>query len=140
MLPVSPSTISFTCLPGGLNFCAIPFWLFTLFMGFSWQKYWCGLSFPSPVNHILSEHFTLTRPSGVVRQGMAHSFIELIKPLHHDKTGIHEEVYLNRNQINESTFIYHLIIPILLSWQYNSFYYKCCKLNSKYIILYVSIP
>ena len=102
----------------------IPFWLFTLFMGFSWQKYWCGLSFPTPVDHILSENFTLTHLSWVARQGMAHSFIELIKPLHHDKTVIHEEIYLNKNQINKSTFIYHLNIPIILSWQHNSYLTK----------------
>ena len=29
--------------------------LFILFMGFSRQEYWSGLSFPSPVDHILSE-------------------------------------------------------------------------------------
>ena len=32
---------------------------------------------PSPVDHILSELSTMTRPSRVALHGMAHSFIEL---------------------------------------------------------------
>ena len=31
-----------------------------LFMGFSWQEYWSGLSFPPPVDHVLSELSTMT--------------------------------------------------------------------------------
>jgi len=34
-------------------------------------------AFPSPVDHILSELPTMTHPSWVALQGMAHSFIEL---------------------------------------------------------------
>ena len=37
----------------------IPFCLFILFMVFSQQKYWRGLPFPLPVDHILSELFTI---------------------------------------------------------------------------------
>ena len=48
-------------------------------MGFSKQEYWTGLPFPSPVDHILSELSTMTHPSWVALQGMAHSFIELDK-------------------------------------------------------------
>ena len=48
-------------------------------MGFSRQEYWSGLPFPSPVNHILSELFTMTWPSWVALHSMAHSFIELDK-------------------------------------------------------------
>ena len=33
-------------------------------MGFSRQEYWRGLPFPSPVDHVLSEPSTMTRPSG----------------------------------------------------------------------------
>ena len=29
--------------------------MYKLFMGFSWQEYRCGLPFPSPVDHVLSE-------------------------------------------------------------------------------------
>ena len=35
------------------------------FMGFSWQKYWSGLPFPSPVDHALSEY-----------KGLAHVVME----------------------------------------------------------------
>ena len=38
-----------------------------------------GVSFPPPVDYILSELFTMTHPSWVALQGMAHSFIELDK-------------------------------------------------------------
>ena len=36
-------------------------------------------SFPSPVDHVLSEISTMTHPSWVALHGMAHSFIELDK-------------------------------------------------------------
>ena len=55
-------------------------------MGFSRQEYWSGLPFPSPVNHILSELSTMTRPSWVALHGMVslfHSFIELDKAVVH---------------------------------------------------------
>ena len=42
------------------------------------------------MDHILSELFTLTCPSWVALHGMAHSFIELQKPLCHDKAVIHK--------------------------------------------------
>ena len=41
----------------------ISFRLFILFMWFSQQEYWSGLPFPPPVDNILSELFTMTRPS-----------------------------------------------------------------------------
>ena len=46
-------------------------------MAFSRQKYWSGLPFPSPVDHVLSELSTMTCPSWVALHGKAHSFIEL---------------------------------------------------------------
>ena len=49
-----------------------------LFMGFSRQEYWSGLPFPSPVDHILSDLSTMTRPSWVAPQAWL-SFIELDK-------------------------------------------------------------
>ena len=52
-------------------------------MGFSWQEYWSGLPFPSPVDHILLELSTMTCPSWVALHGMAHSFIELDKAVVH---------------------------------------------------------
>ena len=45
------------------SFSVLSFCLFILFMGFSRQEYWSGLPFPSPVGHILSELFTMTRQS-----------------------------------------------------------------------------
>ena len=52
-------------------------------MGFSRQEYLSGLQLPSPVDHVLSELFTMTRPSWVALQGMAHSFTELDKAVVH---------------------------------------------------------
>ena len=77
---------------GSSSFSVIYFCLFILFMRFSKQEYWSGLPFPSPVDHVLSELSTMTRPSWVALHGMAHSFIELRKPLRHDKAVIHEGV------------------------------------------------
>ena len=47
-------------------------------MGFSWQEYWSGLPFPSPVDHILSDLSTMTCPSWVA-PGAWLSFTELDK-------------------------------------------------------------
>ena len=52
-------------------------------MVFSRQEYLSGLPFPSLVDHILSELSTVTHPSWVALQGMAHSFIELDKAVAH---------------------------------------------------------
>ena len=71
----------------------ISFSLFTLFMGFSQQEDCSGLPFSPSVNHIVSELFTMTHPSWVALQGIAHSFTELCKPLHHNKAVIHERRY-----------------------------------------------
>ena len=56
---------------GSSSFGVLSFCLFILFMGFSRQKYWIGLPSPSPVDHILSELSTMTRPSwvGLQQQG-----------------------------------------------------------------------
>ena len=54
-------------------------------MGFSRQEFWSGLPFPSPVDHIVSEHSTMTCPSWVALHGMALSFIELDKAVIHYK-------------------------------------------------------
>ena len=47
--------------------------------GFSRQECWSGLSFPSPVDHILSEFSTMTCPSWVALHSTVHSFIKLDK-------------------------------------------------------------
>lgn len=42
---------------------------------------------------ILSELFAVTHPSWVALPSMAHSLIELVKPLHYNKALIYEEDY-----------------------------------------------
>ena len=64
---------------GSSSFSVLSFCLFILFMRFSRQEYWSGLSFPSPVDHTLSELSTMTHPSWVALHGMVHSFPELDK-------------------------------------------------------------
>ena len=68
---------------GSSSFSVLSFCLFILFMEFSRQKYWSGLLFPSPVDHVLSELSTMTHPSWVVLHDMAHSFIELDQAVVH---------------------------------------------------------
>ena len=89
---------------GGSSSGVISLFHFILSMGFSRQEYWSGLPFLSPVDHILSEFFTMTHPSWVTLQGMAYSFIELCKPLHHHKAVIHEG---ERKSIDDAKIYYH---------------------------------
>ena len=56
---------------GSSFFSVLFFCLFMLFMGFSRQKYWSGLPFPSPVDHVLSERSSMTRLSWMALHGMA---------------------------------------------------------------------
>src|SRR5574340_205723 len=60
--PVASWTHSYL---GGSFSSVISFCLFILSMGLSRQEYWNGLPFPSPVKHVLSELFTMTRLSWV---------------------------------------------------------------------------
>ena len=46
---------------------------------------------PSSSDHVLSELSTMTWSSWVALHSMAHSFIELCKPFHHDKAVNQEE-------------------------------------------------
>ena len=86
-----PSSILDTFWPRGLIFWFSSFCLFILFMGFSRKEYWIGLPFPPPVDHVLSELFTMTYQSLVTLHSMTHSFIEFYKPLHYNKDKIHSE-------------------------------------------------
>ena len=61
-----------------------------MFTGLLQQEYWSGLPFPLPVDHFVSELSPKTCPSWVAPHGVAHSFIELCKSLHHGKAVIHE--------------------------------------------------
>ena len=63
---------------GSSSFSVLSFCFFILFMGFWRQEYWSGLSFPSPVDYILSGLSSMTRPSWVAPQAWL-SFIELDK-------------------------------------------------------------
>ena len=63
---------------GSCSFGILLFCHFILFMEFSRQEYWSGLPFPSPVDHILSDLSTMTRPSWVALQAWL-GFIELGK-------------------------------------------------------------
>ena len=67
---------------GSSSFSVLSFCLFILFMGFSRQEYWSGLSSPFPVGHILWDLSTMTL-SWVALHGMAHSFTELEKAVVH---------------------------------------------------------
>ena len=61
------------CAPtdlGSSSFSVLSFCLFILFMGFSRQEYWCGLPFPSPVDHLLSDLSTMTHLSWVAWHSM----------------------------------------------------------------------
>ena len=68
---------------GSSSFSVLSFCLFILFMGFSRQDYWSGLPFLSPVDHALSELFTMIGLSWVALHCMAHSFIELDRAVVH---------------------------------------------------------
>ena len=50
-------------------------------MGFLLQEYYSRLPFPSPVDYVLLELFTMTCLSWVALHSMAHSFTELDKAL-----------------------------------------------------------
>ena len=64
----------------GSSSCSVlSFCLFLLFVGFSRQEYWSDLSFPSPVDLVLSELSSMTPLSLVALQGMAHHSIEIDK-------------------------------------------------------------
>ena len=63
-------------------------------MEFSQQEHWSGFPLPLPVDYVLTELSTMTHVSWVALRGMAHSSIELRKPLHHNKAMIHEGVTL----------------------------------------------
>ena len=63
---------------GSSSFSVLSFCLFILFMGYSRQEYWSGSPFPCPVDHILSDLSTMTRPSRVAPQAWL-SFFELDK-------------------------------------------------------------
>ena len=68
---------------GSSSFSVLSFCLFILFMGFSRQEHWSGLTFLSPVDHVLSELSIKTHTSWVALHCTAHSFTELDKAVFH---------------------------------------------------------
>ena len=102
------SSVAFdTFWPGRFIFWCHIFLPFILFMGFSWQEYWCGLPLSPPGDHALSELLTMTHPLWVALNRTAHSFFELHKPLCHDEVVIYEEdinIQENFNRFNLNRF------------------------------------
>ena len=79
----SPVTYWIPTNLGNSSSGVICFCFFMLFIGLSWQEYLSGLPFPPPVDHVLSELFTMTHLSWVALHSMAHCFIELHKAMIH---------------------------------------------------------
>ena len=71
--------------PRNSSSSVMTFCRFVLFMEFSGQKVYSGLPFPPPVDHDLSELFTMTHPARVSLRDLAHSFLELRKSLCHTR-------------------------------------------------------
>ena len=55
---------------GSSSFSVLSFYLFHTVHVFLRQEYWSGLPFPSPVDHVLSDLSTMTRPSWLAPYGM----------------------------------------------------------------------
>ena len=95
---------------GGLSSHVISFCLFILFIGLLRQEYWNRLPFPPPVDQVLSELFTMTCLSWVALHRITHSFIQLCKPLYHNKAVIHEVVVANGyNLANDAAWNFPLV-------------------------------
>ena len=108
---------------GDPSFC-----LFILSLGLSRKEYWNGLPFPSPVDHVLSEFFTVTHLSWVALHSVTHSFIELHKPLYHNKAMIHEGEY----------YILHIILYIVMLYiLYILYTFNIVYIRGEYMCIYV---
>ena len=89
-----PNSILDTFWPEGLIFKCHIFMPFQSVHGVLRATILKWFAFPPLVDHTLSELSTMTCLSWVALEGMAHSFIELCKPLNHDKAVIHEGVIM----------------------------------------------
>ena len=107
---------------GSSSFGLIFFGHFVQFLEFSWLVYWSGLPLPPPVDHILSELSTMICPFYVALHGMAHSFTELCKPLHHDKAVIHEGASSLDAIYSCSIITFPWSRPSLRKWKYILFF------------------
>ena len=81
--PLISSSILGTYQPGEFIFQCPIFLPFHTVHGILKARILKCLSFPSPVDHILSEFSTMICPSWVALQGMEHSLIELDKAVVH---------------------------------------------------------
>ena len=113
--PLFPSSILDTFWPGGLIFWCHIFLPFHTVLGVSWLEYWSGLPFPPPVEHVLSELPTMTHLFWVTLHSRAHSFIELHKPLRHDKAVIRSATSLVHWQVPSGHSKAHMK-PIKSTW------------------------
>ena len=77
--PLFSSSILDTCQPGGFIFQCHIFLPFHTLHGVLKARILKQFAIPSPVNHVLSELSTMTHPSCVALQGMAHHSTELDK-------------------------------------------------------------
>ena len=85
-----PSSILDMFRPGGLLFWCHIFLPFHTVHGVLPARILEWFAISPPVDHIFLELSTMTYVSWVALYTMAHTFIELLKPLHHDKAVIHE--------------------------------------------------
>ena len=83
-----------------MSFC---FSILFIVVGFLQQEYCSGLPSPPPADHVLSELFSMACLSWVALHSMAHSFIELHKPLCHDKPVIQYATGEEQRAINNSS-------------------------------------
>ena len=129
---------------GSSSFSVLSFYLFILFMGFSRQEYWSGLPFPSPVDHILSDLSTMTRPSWVTPHSMAHSFIELEKAVVHVIRlvsflllwfSICPPSTLGSKSLILSSFTYYWVLTFTLERTFVSSDRLCCHLDSASVLI-----
>ena len=102
---------------------AIYFCLFILLMWRSWQKYRSGWPFSPPVHYTCQHTPIWPKCTWVALNNIAHSFIELHKPLYHDKDVIYEVG--NKLQISQNINLKRLIAYIFL------FVIKTCKILIK---------
>ena len=88
--PLLPSGILNTFRPGGLIFWCHIFLAFYAIHEILPASVLGWFAIPPPVDHVFSELSAMTCLSWVALHSMAHSFIDLFKPLHQDKAVIHE--------------------------------------------------
>ena len=100
--PLFPTSMLDTYQPGDLIFWCYIFLPFHTVHGVLMTRILGWFVIPSSHGPRLSELSTMTHPSWVALHGMACSFSELYKPLHHEKAVIHEGEF-NYTSIKKKT-------------------------------------